>query len=79
MSDRVHALAFNALTEALGDADVFVRLSAREATTTAVVTAVRNELADQLAAGLQRLREDGETDMRQAIAVADSIARGEDQ
>lgn len=50
MSDRVHALAFNALTEALRQPGVFVRLSAREAIAAAVVTAVRDELATELRA-----------------------------
>jgi hypothetical protein len=47
-TSRVHALAFNALTKALGDADVFVRLSDRENITAAVVTAVGDEIARRI-------------------------------
>jgi hypothetical protein len=43
---------------------------------TKIEAAVRVQVAEEISAALQRLREDGETDMRQAIAVAESIARG---
>jgi hypothetical protein len=75
MSDRVHALAFNALGEALGD--VFVRLSQREAITAAVVAAVRSELADQIEAGEVHSSSDYETGHNSGLAQAAQIVRGD--
>jgi hypothetical protein len=77
MSDRVHALAFNALTKAVGEADVFVRLSDREAITAAVVTAVRSELADQIEAGEVYSSSDYETGHNSGLTQAAQIVRGD--
>jgi hypothetical protein len=49
MSDRLHALIFNALTEGLADADRFVSLTEREAITSRIVAVVRDEQAAELA------------------------------
>lgn len=75
MSDRVrrvHAVAFNALSQALTDAGVFVKLSQREAITAAVVAAVRSEIYDQIAA-----HADGTPVWSAATLDAAAIARGE--
>lgn len=49
-SDRIHAVAFNALTGALAKTGTFARLSHRDQITAAVVTAVREEIARAIAA-----------------------------
>lgn len=45
MSDRLHALIFNALTQGLEHADRFVSLTEREAITRRIVAVVRGETA----------------------------------
>ncbi len=86
-SQRINALAFNAVTRALSEADVFVRLTDRQRIAAAVLEAIQDEheqqVREEIAARIERMvvlarRSQSPVDAKaDAYAVAAMIARGD--